>query len=268
VRGYGREAFLGVRAAEIAADRLADTLRVFDDALFLGPAGGLAAGLTPPDKAGGFRVLGPVPEDGVLDAEEQSADLIVSVLDLHAVDDPVGYLIQANRILRPDGLFIGLCFCGETLKELRTALAEAETEIEGGLSPRVFPFMDVREGGALLQRAGFALPVSDVERVTVRYAEPLRLLTDLRAMGETNVLAARRRRFLRRATLLRAMAHYRSRFSGPDGKVPATFELAVLTGWAPHESQPKPLRPGSARTRLADALGTHEQRAGEKPGGG
>jgi SAM-dependent methyltransferase len=264
---YGREAFLGIRAADIAADRLADTVRSFGDALFLGPAGALAAGLVPPDKAGTFRVLGPSPPDGVLDAKELSADLIVSVLDLHAIDDPVGSLIQANRILRPDGLFVGVCFCGETLKELRTVLAEAEMELEGGLSPRVFPFLDVREGGALLQRAGFALPVADVERVTVRYREPLRLLADLRAMGETNVLTARRKRFWRRATLMRAMALYRERFAGADGKVPATFELAVLTAWAPHESQPKPLRPGSARVRLADALGTRERSAGEKPGG-
>ena len=156
---------------------------------------------------------------------------------------------------------------GATLTELRQAFAAAEAEVEGGVSPRVAPFADVRDFGALLQRAGFALPVTDVESVAVRYADLFGLMRDLRAMGLTNALAERRRTPLRRATLLRAAALYAERFADGDGRVRATFEIVWLSGWAPHESQPKPLRPGSARTRLAAALGVAEHGLGEKAGG-
>ena len=190
---------------------------------------------------------------------------MVSALALQAVNDLPGVLVQIRRALKPDGLFMAALFGGDTLSELRQSFAQAEAEIEGGASPRVAPFADVRAMGALLQRAGFALPVTDTERVTVRYASPLAWLRDLRRMGATNPLAERRRVPLRRATLLRAMEIYGERFADPDGKVRATFEIVWVSGWAPDASQQQPLRPGSAKTRLADALGAVEVGAGEKP---
>jgi hypothetical protein len=168
--------------------------------------------------------------------------------------------------MRPDGLFLAALLGGDTLTELRQSFAAAEAEVEEGVSPRVAPFADVREIGALLQRAGFALPVTDVERLTVRYASPFVLMGELRRMGATNALIERRRTPLRRATLRRMTEIYAQRFSDGDGKVRATFEIVWLSGWAPHESQQQPLRPGSARERLADALGTKEIGAGEKAG--
>lgn len=191
----------------------------------------------------------------------ESLDLIVSTLALHWTNDLVGALIQIRRALRPDGLFIGSVLGGATLTELRQCLLEAEAEVSGGAGPRVSPFADAFDAGALLQRAGFALPVADVDRVTVRYAHPLALLRDLRAMGETNVLRDRPRRPLSRRVLSRVLELYDQRFGGPDGKVAATFEILTLTGWAPHESQQKPLKPGSAKMRLADTLGTVERKA-------
>jgi len=185
-------------------------------------------------------------------------DLVVSALSLHAVNDLPGALVQIRRALKPDGLFLGALPGGGTLSELRDSFAAAESELQGGVSPRVAPFADVREIGALLQRAGFALPVADVDRITVRYSSPFRLLADLRAMGAANPLVARRRVPLRRATLMRAMEVYASRFADPDGKLRATFDIVFVSGWAPHESQQQPLRPGSATARLADALGTTE----------
>jgi SAM-dependent methyltransferase len=192
-------------------------------------------------------------------------DLAVSLLSLHGVNDLPGALVQVRRVLRPDGLFLGCLLGGATLTELRQALTAAEAELEGGVSPRVAPFGDVRDLGALLQRAGFALPVTDVETVAVRYQDPFGLMRDLRAMGLTNALADRRRAPLRRATLMRAAALYADRFADADGRLRATFEIVWLSGWAPHESQQKPLRPGSARMRLADALGVPERGAGAKP---
>jgi SAM-dependent methyltransferase len=188
-------------------------------------------------------------------------DLVVSGLALHLVNDLPGTLIQVRRILKPDGLFLGAVLGGATLVELRQAFVEAEAEIEGGASPRVAPFADVRDLGSLLQRAGFALPVVDADVVTVAYATPLDLMRELRAMGAANMLVERRRRPLRRATLMRAAGIYAERFSRADGRVTATFEIITMTGWAPHDSQPKPLRPGSAKTRLADALGVKERKA-------
>jgi hypothetical protein len=185
----------------------------------------------------------------------------VSLLALQSVNDLPGSLLQIRRVLKPDGLFLGCLLGGSTLTELRQAFTQAEAEIEGGASPRVAPFADVRELGSLLQRAGFALPVADSELVRVRYADPFALMRDLRAMGFSNALRDRRRTPLRRTTLLRAARLYGDRFADPDGRIPATFELVWLSGWAPHESQQKPLQPGSARIRLADALGVKERGA-------
>ena len=185
-------------------------------------------------------------------------DLAVSLLALHAVNDLPGTLVQLRRCLKPDGLFLGCFLGGCSLIELRQAFGEAESEVEGGISPRVAPFADLRDVGGLLQRAGFALPVTDTDLVTVRYPDPFALMRDLRAMGMTNVLTERRRTPLRRATLMRAAALYAERFSDPDGRVRASFELVWVSGWAPHESQQVPLKPGSAGARLADALGTTE----------
>lgn len=190
-------------------------------------------------------------------------DLLTSVLRLHTVNDLPGVLVQARQALKPDGLFLAALFGGDTLTELRQSLAAGESEILGGISPRVAPFADVRDLGALLQRAGFALPVADVERTVVRYSDFFSLVRDLRAMGETNALAERSRKPMRRDMLAAAMAHYATHFADRDGKLRATFEIIYLTGWAPHESQQQPLQPGSAKTRLADALG--EQKIAERP---
>ena len=191
-------------------------------------------------------------------------DLAVSALALQFVNDLPGVLTQIRRALKADGLFLAALIGGTSLTELREAFALAESEVEGGASPRVAPFVDVRELGALLQRAGFALPVTDIDRLTVRYASPLALMHDLRRMGATNALAERQRAPLRRATLQRMMEIYGERFADADGRVRATFEIVWLSGWAPHESQQKPLAPGSAKMRLADALGAQETSAGEK----
>ena len=189
-----------------------------------------------------------------------SLDLVVSTLGLHWTNDVVGALVQIRRALKPDGLFLGALLGGSTLTELRQALTDAESEILGGAGSRVSPFADSRDAAGLLQRAGFALPVADVDRVKVSYDHPLKLLADLRQMGETNVLADRHPRALTRTLLARASEIYAERFAGPDGRITATFEIVTLTGWAPHASQQQPLKPGSARMRLADALGTVEHR--------
>lgn len=193
-------------------------------------------------------------------------DLITSVLSLQFVNDLPGVLIQFRHALKPDGLFLGAVLGGDTLFELREVLLEAESELLGGAAPRVLPFGEVRDMGALLQRAGFALPVADIDTLVVRYGNPLRLLSDLRAMGATNILNSGALRPLRRDVLLRAMTLYKQRFAETDGKVPATFQIVSLSGWAPHGSQQKPLQPGSAKARLADALGVAENSTGEKTG--
>jgi SAM-dependent methyltransferase len=197
-----------------------------------------------------------VADDEWLPFADETFDLVTSLLSLHAVNDLPGALAQIRRILKPDGLFIAALFGGETLKELRLAFAAAEEATLGGASPRVAPFADVRDLGSLLQRAGFALPVADVERTVARYRELPRLFEDLRALGETNALADRRREALSKRTLATLAREYQARFADADGRFPATFDIVFLTGWAPHESQQKPLRPGSAQIRLADALGT------------
>jgi SAM-dependent methyltransferase len=195
-----------------------------------------------------------VADEEALPFAPDSFDLIVSVLSLHAVNDLPGALIQIRRALKPDGLFMAALFAGDTLTELRDAFAQGESEVLGGTSPRVAPFADVRDLGGLLQRAGFSLPVSDVERTSVRYRSFATLVGDLRGLGETNALAQRSQKFLRRDVLAAALAHYSAAHAEPDGRLRATFDIAYLTGWAPHESQPKPLKPGTARSRLADAL--------------
>ncbi|PSC05862.1 SAM-dependent methyltransferase [Alsobacter soli] len=294
-RGLGRErlaralrragdhgaAFLLRRAADELDDRLGAILRRFETAVDLGGALPYAAAfLAGSPQADRVIRIAPAPEaedprwativgdEENLPLEPENVDLVVSLLSLQGVNDLPGALVQIRRALRPDGLLLACLVGGATLTELRQAFTQAESEMEGGASPRVFPFADVRDLGALLQRAGFALPVTDTDAFTVRYSDPLALMRDLRAMGATNTLMARRRTPLRRATLIRALEIYAERFSDPDGRIRATFEFIWLSGWAPHESQQKPLRPGSAKARLADALGVREQPTGEKPGEG
>lgn len=276
--GFAAHDFLLARVAEDMEDRLGIVTRDFANTLDLGAHRGFAAMLAlPPQKLGPVisadlsgRMLAPVRGPKVVADEERlpfaprSFELVLSALSLHWVNDLPGALIQIRQSLVADGLFMGAMFGGETLIELRQALSEAEIERDGGLSPRISPFADLRDMGALMQRAGFSLPVVDSDRVTVNYAHPLKLLAELRGMGETNALIERRRTPLRRATLMRAMEIYQEKFALPDGRVPATFEIIMLAGWSPHDSQQKPLRPGSATMKLADALGTVEQPAGEK----
>ena len=199
-----------------------------------------------------------VGETSLVPFAPQSLDAVVSLLAFQWVDDLPGLLIQIKRALKADGLFIACLLGGQTLHELRDSFARAEIECEGGLSPRVSPFADLRDIGALMQRAGFALPVVDTETITVRYQTPLALFADLRAMGGTNVLIERRKTPLRRKTLLRALEIYAENYSDANGRIRATFECLWVSGWTPHESQQKPLQPGSAKTRLADALNTKE----------
>jgi SAM-dependent methyltransferase len=201
-----------------------------------------------------------------LSVEAASCDLAVSILALHAVNDLPGVLSQTKRALKPDGLFLAALFGGETLFELRDSFAAAEVATTGGISPRVAPFADVRDLGGLLQRAGFALPVADVERTTVLYRDFGSLIRDLRVHGETNALVQRSRTPLSRTTLAAMLAHYQAHHAEPDGRLRATFDMVYLTGWAPHESQQNPLRPGTAQSSLAEALGTVERPAGEKAG--
>jgi SAM-dependent methyltransferase len=275
-RAQGLVTFLLDRIAAELAERLDAVLRRFAVAADIGTATDavrqalrgsgkietiVAASPSPP--AGGLHV---VADEEMLPFADGSLDLVVSALALHTVNDLPGTLIQIRRALKPDGLLLVALLCGETLTELRQAFALAESELEGGLSPRVAPFADLRELGALLQRAGFALPVVDSDKLVVRYDSVFGLMRDLRGMSATNALVERRRVPLRRTTLLRMAEIYAERFSDPDGRVRATFEIAWLTGWAPHESQQKPLRPGSAVRRLADALGAQERSAGEKTG--
>ena len=201
-----------------------------------------------------------VEDADLLDLTPGAHDLVVHALALHWANDPVGQIIQCRRALRPDGLFLGLMFGGQTLHELRSSLAEAESQILGGLSPRVLPMADIRDLGALLQRAGLALPVADSFSRQVAYRDLRHLALDLRGMGETNALSARHRRIPPRDLFTRAALTYARSFPAEDGRIRATFEILCLTGWAPHDSQQKPLRPGSAAQRLADALNVTERR--------
>ncbi len=205
-----------------------------------------------------------ISDDESLRGAPAGVDLAVGILSLHAVNDLPGLLLQIRRLLKPDGLFLAAMFAGSTLLELRDSFARAELEIRGGASPRVAPFADVRDLGGLLQRAGFALPVADSERTVVRYGDFDRLVSDLRALGETNTLFERSRIPLTRALRNAAIGHYSQHHAEPGGRLRATFDIVYLTGWAPHESQQKPLRPGSAKSKLADALGVREMPAGDR----
>jgi SAM-dependent methyltransferase len=275
--GFAGADFLKRRAAEDAVVRLEAIMRDFPVAVDLGARTGAFRELLAQSDAAARvgllieadlsrRMLGARAGPRLVADEERlpfafgKLDLVISTLALHWTNDVIGALIQIRRALRPDGLFIGSLFGGETLVELRQSLLAAEAELTGGAGPRVSPFADPADGAGLLQRAGFALPVADVDRVTVRYAHPLKLLADLRAMGETSVFADRHPKRLTRAVLARAFEIYQQRFADPDGRVRATFEILTLTGWTPHESQQKPLAPGSAKMRLADALGTTEHK--------
>ena len=270
--------FLIRRVADDLAERLAVVMRRFPIAVDLGTPGGalvdvLAASgktdvivaadalLLHSPKAGALAVA---TEDEALPFRDQSLDLVVSALSLQLVNDLPGVLVQIRRALKADGLFIAALAGGDTLTELRQAFAAAEAELEGGVSPRVIPFVDVRGAGALLQRAGFALPVADLDRLIARYDLPIALMHDLRALAATNPMIERSRRPLKRALLERMVEVYREKFSDPDGRIRATFDIVWLSGWAPHPGQQKPLPPGSAQKRLADALGTKEHPAGEK----
>ncbi len=269
----GPASFLLERAAADMAERLSTIKRRFECAVDLGTAtDAVAQALAGHPGVGRLIAAAPllagldrrppavVADEEALPFADSSLDLVVSALALQLVNDLPGAFAQVRRALRPDGLFLAALIGGGSLAELREAFAVAESETTGGVSPRVAPFADVRDMGGLLQRAGFALPVTDVDRVVVRYGSPFTLMADLRRMGAGNILVERRRAPLRRATLLRAAEIYAERFSDPDGRVRASFEIVWLSGWAPHESQQKPLRPGSARMRLADALGTTELR--------
>ncbi len=275
--GYLAADFLKRRAAEDVVLRLEPIMRAFPRAVDLSArTGAFREAMAASDLAQRIGFLaetdlsaamlagrgGPrlVADEERLPFAPQSLDLVVSTLGLHWTNDVVGVLIQARLALKPDGLFVGAFLAGETLTELRQSLIAAEAELTGGAGQRVSPFADPADGASLLQRAGFALPVADVDRVRVRYAHPLKLLSDLRAMGETAVMADRHPRKLTRSVLARACEIYLERFAEADGRIAATFEILTLTGWAPHESQQTPLKPGSAKMRLADALGTVEHR--------
>lgn len=274
--------FLSERCANDLAERIEVIQRRFPVAAEIGARGpAVAAALFATGKVDRVLQLVPAPQvvatpgATVLVGDEEllpfagaSLDLAVSALSLQLVNDVPGVLHQIRRALKPDGLMIAALLGGRTLMELRQSFVIAETEILGGFSPRVAPFADVRDCGALLQRAGFALPVADADAVTVTYPDALALMRELRALGWSNPLFDRRREPLRRDLLQRVIEIYREQFPADGGRVRATFEIITLTGWAPHESQQKPLRPGSARARLADALGTIEQSAGDvaRPG--
>ncbi len=237
--------FLRAEIADRMADRLADINRDFGSVLDLG-------GNFAPHSS---KTVEAVPVgDEPLAASPGSYDLVVSNLALHWVNDLPGVMVQANRALKPDGLFMASLFGGETLHELGHSLLAAEAEVTGGASQRVIPFADVRDLGSLLQRAGFALPVTDMDTITVTYEHPLKLMQELRGMGEANAMHSRSRRFLRRDVLMRACEIYQSKFGMADGRVPATFQVMYMTGWHPHESQQKPLKPGSGKVNLGDAL--------------
>jgi SAM-dependent methyltransferase len=248
-QAQGPVSFLLDRVAEDMSDRLAAVMREFHAPADLWTPGDGLAGLPSIQRialdATGAEKLPITPE---------SLDLVVSALALQFVNDLPGVLAQVRRALKPDGLLLAAMIGGDSLTELRQAFAAAEAECEGGVSPRVAPFADLRDIGALLQRAGFALPVTDVDRVVVRYANAFALMQDLRRMGAANVLIERRRTLSRRATLLRMAEIYAERFADADGRIRATFDIIWLSGWAPHASQQQPLKPGSAKASLAEAV--------------
>ncbi|WP_439122093.1 methyltransferase domain-containing protein [Marivita sp.] len=242
--------FLHEEARDDAQDRLSLVNKTFQSPAIVTPF--------PQVWAAAFGNSHIIQDNDVLDLTEGTHDLVIHAMGLHWANDPVGQIIQCRRALRPDGLLLVQMLGGQTLHELRAALGQAEIEVTGGLSPRVAPMGEIRDLGALLQRAGLALPVADSAVLTTSYATPLHLMHDLRAMGEANVLSSRSKHITRKDVFLRAMALYVDAYSELEGRVNATFELITLTGWAPDASQPQPLRPGSAAQRLADALNTVE----------
>lgn len=251
-QALGAETFLFDRVAADLEERLGAVVRKFDHAADIGSPGEAVMRVlrARADKADAIAL----PDSEALPLTREAFDLAVSIFALQSVNDLPGTLAQIRRALKPDGYFLAAMAGGDTLTELRQAFAAAEAEIEGGLSPRVAPMVDLRDAGALLQRAGFALPVTDVDRVVVRYAHVFALMQDLRRMGATNILSERRRAPLRRATLARMAEIYAERFADADGRIRATFDIVWMAGWAPHESQPKPLKPGSAKMSLEDAV--------------
>lgn len=274
--------FLHHEVAERLCDRLDDVIRNFPLALDLGCHGGeIAKVMAGRDKIGQLvqcdlsekmtrkadeaDSLSVVADEEVLPFAPNSFDLIVSNLSLHWTNDLPGALLQINRALKPDGLFIGTMFGMETLRELRQCLNDAEIEVDGGLSPRISPFADVRDCGMLLQRAGFNLPVVDADAITVSYENPMKLLKDLKGMGENNKVLERRKSFTKRNLLFKAMERYMSEFSDDDGRYPATFQVMYMTAWKADPSQQQPLKPGSAQHKLADAFGVPEHVLKDKP---
>jgi SAM-dependent methyltransferase len=251
---FGPATFLLDRVAEDMAERLHAVLREFKNAADVGtPSDQVRDALL--EHVGQLaRINLPDLEAEPLPIQPGSLDLVVSALALQFVNDLPGALSQIRRALKPDGLLLAALIGGDTLTELRQSFAAAEAELEGGVSPRVAPFADLRDVGALLQRAGFALPVTDVDRVVVRYDSAFALMQDLRRMGATNILVERRRTPTRRATLLRMAQLYGERFADADGRIRATFDVIWLSGWAPHQSQQQPLQPGSAKVSLAEAV--------------
>lgn len=270
-RGFAAHDFLVREVAERLADRLSDVTRVFPLALDLGchtgeladtmgGRGGIKT-LVQCDLSPAMAAMAAGNGHPTLAADEEwlpfadnSFDLVLSCLSLHWVNDLPGALVQIRRVLKPDGLFLAAMLGGETLADLRHCLTEAELAEEGGISPRVSPMADIRDMGRLLQRAGFALPVADADQVSVSYGDPMRLLADLRGMGETNAVAERRKTLTRRTTLLHALSLYQRKFADADGRFPVDFHIVTLTGWKPHPSQPQPLPPGSGHVPLADVL--------------
>ena len=263
--GYDNYSFLKDEIADRMVERLEEINRDFNVVLDLGAHKGVLGKRIKHDllvsadlsqnmvsNCSGLRL---VCDDEALPFKEASFDLIVSNLAMHWVNDLPGAMLQANRALKPDGLFLASIFGGETLKELRQSLMLAENEINGGVSPRISPFADVRDVGALLQRAEFALPVADSDLITVSYEHPLKLMHDLRGMAESNAVLTRPKAFTSKAVMLRAAEIYSENYGADDGRVPATFQVIYMTGWRSHESQQKPMKPGSAKMRLADALG-------------
>jgi SAM-dependent methyltransferase len=282
--GFPAYSFLKRAAAEDIALRLSAINRTFGRVLDLGSHDATLARVLRSAPATADRIgdvytadlspaflsapLAAACDEEALPFADGSFDLVVSALSLHWVNDLPGALIQIRRALKPDGLFIGVALGGRTLNELRQSLLAAEDEVRGGAANRVSPFLDVIDAAGLLQRAGFAMPVSDGDALTVRYADPLRLLADLKGMGETAAFARRDTPPLTRRILLRAMDIYRQRYSDADGRVRATFDFIAMSGWAPSPDQPVAKRPGSATVRLADALGVAETPAGDKAGRG
>ena len=276
--GLAGHDFLLTEVASRLLDRLDDVKREFQCVLDIGANMGMlrdkieqrsgiefvVASDLSPVMAFGLGGAALAADDEALPFAENAFDLIVSGLSLHWVNDLPGALIQIRRALRPDGLFLAALLGGDTLSELRDVLVEAELEVDKGASPRVSPFLDVREAGALLQRTGFALPVADSDTVTVTWPDALALMRDLRGMGEANAVIERNKTFTRRETIFNAVARYRERYGDAEGRIPATFHVIYLTGWAPHSNQQQAMPRGTATSRLADALDVTEVSTGEK----